>query len=62
MKIEVSAGQAGRVRGHTAMLLQEFKWTKYLAVAVQDKLNKHKVVAIVDKGSAGVVVSKSCFN
>ena len=44
------------------MLLKEFKWNKYLAVAVQAKLNGHTVVAIVDTGSAGNVVLKSCFD
>ena len=58
VKIEVLAGQADKVRGHAAMLLQELRWTKYLAVAVQAKLNNHTVVAIVDTGSAGVVISK----
>ena len=33
MKIEVLAGQADKVQGHKAILLQEFKWTKYSAVA-----------------------------
>ena len=44
------------------MLLQEFKWNKYLAVVVQAKLNQHLLVAKVDTGSAGVVISKSCFD
>ena len=44
VKIEVPAGQADRVQGQAAMLLQEFKWTKYSAVAVQAKLNSHMVV------------------
>ena len=44
------------------MLLQEFKWTKYLEVAVQAKLNSHPVVTIVYTSSAGVVISKSCFD
>ena len=61
VKIEVPAGQADKVRGHAAMLLQEFKWTKYLAVAVQAKLNSHTVVAIVDTVSAGVVISKAAL-
>ena len=62
VKIEVPAGQADKVQGHATMLLQEFKWTKYSAVAKQAKLNSHMVVAIVDTGSAGVVISKSCFD
>ena len=62
VKNEVPAGQADKVRGHAAMLLQEFKWTKYSAVAVQAKLNSHTVVAIVDTSSVGVVISKSCFD
>ena len=35
VKTEVPAGQADKVRGHAAMLLQEFKWTKYSAVVVR---------------------------
>ena len=31
-------------------------------MAVQAKLSSHAVVAIVDTGSAGVVISKSCFD
>ena len=44
------------------MLLQEFKWSKFSAVAVPAKLNGLMVVAIVYTGSAGVVISKSCFD
>ena len=44
------------------MLLQEFKWSKFSSVAVPAKLNEQMVVAIVNMGSAGVVISKSCFD
>ena len=44
---------------HAAMLLQEFKWSKFSAVAMPAKLNGQMVVAIVDTGSAGAVISKS---
>ena len=47
---------------HAAMLLQEFKWSKFSAVAVQAKLNGQMILAIVDMGNAGVVISKSCFD
>ena len=44
------------------MLLKEFKWTKFSALALPVKLNGHVIVAILDTGSAGVVISKSCYN
>ena len=44
------------------MLLKEFKWTRFLALALPVKLNGHTIVAIVNTGSAGVVISKSCYN
>ena len=44
------------------MLLKEFKWTKFSALSLPVKLNGHAIVAIVDTGSAGVVISKSCYN
>ena len=31
-------------------------------MAVQAKINSHTVVAIVDTSSAGIVISKSCFD
>ena len=40
------------------MLLKEFKWTKFSALALPIKLNAHTIVAIVDTGSAEVVTSK----
>ena len=55
VKIEVPEGKADKVQRHMAMLLQEFKWTKYSADAVQAKLNSCTIMAIVDTGSAGVV-------
>ena len=44
------------------MLLKEFKWTRFLALSLPVKLNGHTIVAIVDMGSAGVVISKSCYD
>ena len=43
------------------MVLQKFDWTKCSDVAVPAKVNGKPVVAIVDTGSAGVVISESCF-
>ena len=43
------------------MVLQKFNWTKCSAVAIPAKVNGKPVVAIVDTGSAGVVISESCF-
>ena len=40
------------------MLLQEFKWSKFSAVAMPAKLDGQMVVAIVDMGSARVEISK----
>lgn len=61
VKVEVPVGQADKVQGHAAMLLQEFKWTKYSAEEVQAKLNSRMVVAIVDNGSVGVVIQKAAL-
>ena len=47
---------------HVAMLLQEFKWSKFSAFAVPAKLNVQMVVAIVNTGSAGAAILKSCFD
>ena len=46
------------VKEHAAMLLQEFKWSKFSPVAVPAKLNGQMVVAIVNTGNAGVVIKK----
>ena len=54
--------KAGVSKDCASMLLQEFKWSKFSAVAVPAKLNGLMVVAIVDTGSAGVVILKSCFD
>ena len=43
------------------MVLQKFDWTKCSAMAIPAKLNGGSVVAIVDTGSARVVISESCF-
>ena len=58
----VPSEKAGVSKEYSSMLLQEFKWSKFSAVAVPAKLNGKMVVAIVDTGSAGVVISKSCFD
>ena len=58
----VPSGKAGVSKEYASMLLQEFKWVKFSAVAVPAKLNGQIVVAIVDIGSAGVVIPESCFN
>ena len=44
------------------MLLKELKWTKFSALAMLVKLNGHAIVAIVNMGSAGVVILKSCHD
>ena len=54
--------KAGVSKEYASMLLQEFKWSKFSAVAVPAKLNGQMVVAIVNTGSARVVISKSCFD
>ena len=43
------------------MVLQNFDWTKCSAIAIPAKVNGKPVVAIVDTGSAGVVISEICF-
>ena len=57
----VLSEKAGFSKECASMLLQEFKWSKFSAVAVPAKLNGQMVVAIVDMGSAGVVILKGCF-
>ena len=58
----VPSEKAGVSKECASMLLQEFKWSKFSDVAVPAKLNGQMVVAFVNMGSAGVVVSKSCFD
>ena len=58
----VPSEKADISKEHAAMLLQEFKWSKFSAVVVPAKPNGQMVVAIVNTGSAGVVISKSCFD
>ena len=43
------------------MVVKDLKWSQQTAIAMKALLNKQKVVAIVDTGSSGVVISKSCF-
>ena len=43
------------------MVLQKFDWTKFFAVAIPAKVNGRAVVAIVNTGSAGVVILESRF-
>ena len=61
LKMEVPIDHKAQGREHLAMVLQKFVWMKFLAVAVPAKVNGKPVVAIVDTGSAGVVISESCF-
>ena len=61
VKVEVPKDHKAQVREHLAMVLQKFDWAKYLAIAILAKVNGKPVVAIVDTGSAGVVISWSCF-
>ena len=58
----VPSEKADISKEHAVMLLQEFKWSKFSAVAVPAKMNRQRVVAIINMGSAGVVISKSCFD
>ena len=53
--------KAGVSKECVSMLLQEFKWSKFSAVAVPAKLNGRMVLANVDTGSAGVVIFKKLF-
>ena len=59
VRVEVPSEAADRVKGYAAMLFKEFKWTRFLALALPVKLNGHTIVAIVDTGSAGVVIRKA---
>ena len=44
-----------------AMVIKDFKWSQQTAIAMKALLNKQKVVSLIDTGSSGVVISKSCF-
>ena len=46
---------------YIAMVVKDFKWSQQKTIAMKALLNKQKVVAIIDTGSSGVVISKSCF-
>ena len=61
VKVEVPVDHKAQGREHLEMVLQKFNWTKCLAVAIPAKVNGKPVVDIVDTGSAGVVISESCF-
>ena len=61
VKVEVPIDHKAQGREHLAMVLQKNNWTKCLASAIRAKVNGKPVVAIVDTGSAGVVISESCF-
>ena len=61
VKVEVLIDHKAQGREHLAMVLQKFDWTKCLAVVILAKVNGKPVVAIVDTGSDGVVISESCF-
>ena len=43
------------------MLMKNFKWSQQTAFAFKALLDNQKVVAIIDTGSSGVVIFKSCF-
>ena len=62
VRVKVLSKNANRVKEYAALLLKEFKWIKFLAIALPVKIFGHAFVAIVDTGSAGVVISKSCFD
>ena len=44
-----------------AMVIKDFKWSQQTAILMEALLNKQKVVAIIDTGSSGGVISESCF-
>ena len=43
------------------LLIKDFTWSQQTAMVLRACLNGQNVVAIVDTGSSGVVVSESCF-
>ena len=43
------------------MVIKYFKWSQQTAIAMKALINKQKVVAMIDTGSSGVVISESCF-
>ena len=45
-----------------SLLVKDFTWSQQTAMALRACLNGKNVVAIVDTGSSGVVVSESCFH
>ena len=44
-----------------AMVVKDFKWSQQKVITMKALINKQKVVAIINTGSLGVVISKSCF-
>ena len=44
-----------------SLLVKDFTWSQQTAMVLRACLNGKNVVAIVDTGSSGVVVSESCF-
>ena len=61
VKVEVPIDCKAQGREHLVIVFQKFDWTNCLAIAIPAKVNRKPVVAIVDTGSAGVVISESCF-
>ena len=58
--MEVSVGHEAQGRERLAIVLLKFDWTKCSAVAITAKVNGRAVVAIVNNGSTGVVISEGC--
>ena len=48
VRVEIPSEAADQVKGYAAMLLKEFKWTRFSALALLVKLNGHTIVAIVN--------------
>ena len=61
VKVKVPVNHKAQGREHLAMVLQKFHRKKCLAVAIPAKVNEKQVVAIVDTGSAGVVIFRRLF-
>ena len=59
-KAQVPVNHKVQGREHLAMVLQKFDWTKCSAMAILKKMNGGLVVAIVNTGSTGVIISESC--
>ena len=61
VKVEVPIDHKAQGREHLVMVLQKFNWTKCSDTAIPAKSNGKPVVAIVDTGSTGAVISEGCF-